>query len=517
MDEQRTVWTPANIAIAAATVLATLALFAIDALQPRGVLDGVGYPAIVAIASRFGRRPLLGAALVCSVLIVVAHFLVPGGGVSVTGELANRAFGLVSIWIVVEVTQRSATRVEKLRRYQAALARIVREGLVTDHPFENRIRCVTQIAGEAIGADFTGVFRIFEAGKLLVCLDAWRRGSQTHFKLLDIRTGDTPTYDALKRSDYLLAVDDVAALPVFGAKPLVMGSLDMRSLLIAGVTADAELVAQLIFAQVGRTAHWTDQDIAFARAIGHLLTTLFAAERTAQAQARLQQAGKMEALGKLAGGMAHDFNNVLGAIMGFASFLEQDLPPGGEPHRFAARIVGAAKRGKELVERMQALTKPQGDLADALRQSAELARAPLAEASEPAEAVGLRGGERVLVVDDEPDLVDMMVIGLERLGYRAVGVSDPMEALEAFREDPQAFDVVVTDLVMPSLRGTELIRKIKAIRPDIRAILCTAFSDGAALDDARDGAHDASFRKPVGAEAIAECIRAFQTTRITPE
>jgi CheY-like chemotaxis protein/GAF domain-containing protein len=526
MDETRIEWSTANVALAAAAVFATAILFAIDCTQPRGVLDGVGYPAIVAIASRFGRRPLVSAGALCTALIVAAHFLLPDAGVSELAELANRAFGLASIWIIVVVMQRrmesderNARRAEILRRNQAALARIVREGLVIERPFEDRIRCLTEIAGDTIGAELTGVFRIFEQGRLLTCIDAWQRGPKTHFRLLDVKTEDAPAYDALIRNDYLLVVNDLTKTPDFGARPLMIEALDLRSLLVAGVTAGTELVAQLMFARVGKAEPWTDQDIAFARAIAHLLTTLFAAERTAQAQARLQQAAKMEALGKLAGGMAHDFNNILGAIMGFATFLEQDLPDGGEPHRFASRILAAARRGKDAVERVQALTKPQAEegLDTALRQTGEIARAPLPDTPTAADAPGLRGAERVLVVDDEADLVDMMVIGLERLGYRAVGVSDPLEALEAFREDPDAFDIVVTDLVMPSLRGTELIRKIKAIRPDIRAILCTAFSDGTALDEARDSAHDASFRKPVGAAAIAECIRALQMMRVTPE
>src|SRR5262249_28033564 len=72
----------------------------------------------------------------------------------------------------------------------------------------------------------------------------------------------------------------------------------------------------------------------------------------------------------------------------------------------------------------------------------------------------LHGNERVLIVDDEPDIVDMLSTGLERLGYDAVGVTDPLEALAAFQEDSTAWDVVVTDEVMAPMRGLELIRKL---------------------------------------------------------
>jgi signal transduction histidine kinase/ActR/RegA family two-component response regulator len=118
-----------------------------------------------------------------------------------------------------------------------------------------------------------------------------------------------------------------------------------------------------------------------------------------------------------------------------------------------------------------------------------------------------RGGERVLIVDDEPDIADMLAIGLERLGYRAVGVNDPLEALAAFEEDPEAFDAVVTDQVMPGLRGLDLIQRLKEIRPEIKAILCTGYSDGANEDVSRAAGADAYFHKPVEATQIARQIR----------
>ena len=119
----------------------------------------------------------------------------------------------------------------------------------------------------------------------------------------------------------------------------------------------------------------------------------------------------------------------------------------------------------------------------------------------------LRGNERILIVDDEPDIADMLAIGLERLGYVTVGVIDPLEALAAFQEDPQAFDAVVTDQVMPGLRGLDLIRRLKELRPEIKAILCTGYSDGANAELSRSAGADAYFHKPVDAIQIAHQIR----------
>jgi signal transduction histidine kinase len=78
-----------------------------------------------------------------------------------------------------------------------------------------------------------------------------------------------------------------------------------------------------------------------------------AAERD-RLKARLHQAAKMEAIGQLAGGVSHDFNNILAAIAGFGGFIAQDQNAGSENRAFARRILNACDRGKEVVEQIVA-------------------------------------------------------------------------------------------------------------------------------------------------------------------
>ena len=87
-----------------------------------------------------------------------------------------------------------------------------------------------------------------------------------------------------------------------------------------------------------------------------------------------------------------------------------------------------------------------------------------------------RGRERILFVDDEEMLATMGKKILEQLGYTVSAYSHSMEALEAFRNDPAQFDLVITDQTMPELTGTELAQGILKIRPDVPIILCTGFS-----------------------------------------
>ena len=81
--------------------------------------------------------------------------------------------------------------------------------------------------------------------------------------------------------------------------------------------------------------------------------------------------------------------------------------------------------------------------------------------------------ERILVVDDEEPLVNMMQQKLTRLGYEVVAHHDSVKALEAFRAAPASFDVIITDHTMPRLTGADLAREMIRLRADIPIILCS--------------------------------------------
>ena len=81
------------------------------------------------------------------------------------------------------------------------------------------------------------------------------------------------------------------------------------------------------------------------------------------------------------------------------------------------------------------------------------------------------------MIDDEIDVADVLMIGLERLGYDVVAINDPLEALDAFAETPTAWDIVIVDQMMPSVRGTDLIERLREIRPDILAVIYSGNSD----------------------------------------
>ena len=81
----------------------------------------------------------------------------------------------------------------------------------------------------------------------------------------------------------------------------------------------------------------------------------------------------------------------------------------------------------------------------------------------------------VLVVDDEPTVLESSSLLLKEYGYNVVSSSSAEDAIKRFQENN--IDVVVTDIVMPSISGIELLRLIHDINPTIPVILMTAFAD----------------------------------------
>ncbi|MDR3485272.1 MAG: response regulator [Bradyrhizobium sp.] len=766
----------------AAILLGTSGLFIADILEPRGVLDGIGYPAIVAISARFGRRAVTICSTLVGILIIVAAFVVPDAGVSVAGELANRFFALLSVGIVALVLNQRfglehfiATRETTMARHQQALLEAVHQVLLTNLPFQSRVRNLTEIAAESLEVGRVSIFRWREGSSGLECLDVYHPLENRHEIIPDVVENRHPEYLEAMRRELVVVSDDVQNTSFLAIRRDIFAENRVGAVIGAGIFLDGKLVGQIVFSHLDKPRAWTMEEIAYARALANMMSILFSADRNSETLAaldlvsegiyataetgsilyanraarktaaaamlptsergvpawayphpvtplegasdeqivtvgsstleiyrarlprggiitrindvtarkaaareseqlhrKLEQAAKMEAIGELAGGIAHDFNNILSAIMGFARFLEEDLPANTEQHGFAARILASCERGKRLVDQILdfALAKvAEGDVVDlghiihqcedhllpTLPQMVtldvkaeegfafvtgssvklfqiianlcsnacdaiaskggtvrlELARADRSELEEIAAGAGetwigevdgdknyarvrvidegegiagfnlsrifepffttkgrhrgtglglavvhgavlahkgvchvrselgvgttmsiylplvdfaraheirekddaMLGNERVLLVDDESDIVETMSRGLSRMGYFALGTGDPNMVVRAVEDDANPWDVVITDQMMPALTGLELIKKIKSLRPDLLTILCTGYGDAADEESALSAGADAYIRKPVDAAGLAQCIRRLRAEK----
>jgi DNA-binding NtrC family response regulator len=82
---------------------------------------------------------------------------------------------------------------------------------------------------------------------------------------------------------------------------------------------------------------------------------------------------------------------------------------------------------------------------------------------------------KLLIVDDDPDIVQVLKRGLQKNSFLVNAFTSPEEALQSFKSDAESYCLVVSDMRMPALSGIQLARKVKEINPKVKVVLMTAF------------------------------------------
>jgi signal transduction histidine kinase/CheY-like chemotaxis protein len=124
-----------------------------------------------------------------------------------------------------------------------------------------------------------------------------------------------------------------------------------------------------------------------------------------------------------------------------------------------------------------------------------------------------RGKERILYVDDEKQIGSMTYFKLRNLGYDVTVMTDSLEAWDYFQSDPEAVDLLITDMTMPNLTGVDLAQKVQSFRPDLPVILCSGFGNAANDETIGNLPIKAVLAKPVFTYEIAAAIRAIFDTQ----
>ncbi len=117
------------------------------------------------------------------------------------------------------------------------------------------------------------------------------------------------------------------------------------------------------------------------------------------------------------------------------------------------------------------------------------------------------GTERILFVDDEPMLLEMVERILGQLGYETFTAKGSFEALELFKKEPDRFDLVITDMTMPKMTGIELARELLNTRPHTPIILCSGSIDQNLKGRATAAGIREFLAKPISMGNIAQAIR----------
>ena len=116
-------------------------------------------------------------------------------------------------------------------------------------------------------------------------------------------------------------------------------------------------------------------------------------------------------------------------------------------------------------------------------------------------------GDTIFLVDDEEVVAKFAGIALERLGYKVVLFDSALPCLEAIKADPSSCDVLVTDMTMPGLTGTNLIEAVHKIRPDLQAVLMSGYFTKVSAQTLDRLSHVELLNKPFTSDELALAVQ----------
>ncbi|MBX7078032.1 MAG: response regulator [Nannocystaceae bacterium] len=126
-----------------------------------------------------------------------------------------------------------------------------------------------------------------------------------------------------------------------------------------------------------------------------------------------------------------------------------------------------------------------------------------------------RGGETLLLVEDDDTVRALARVILERQGYTVVAVPDGVQAIERFDAEPDRFALVVTDVLMPQMSGTELVRRLRERRPQLPVLFMSGHADDTTLQRGLDP-NAAFLPKPITPGPLSRKVREILDAAATP-
>ena len=218
----------------------------------------------------------------------------------------------------------------------------------------------TRLAAATLGVERVSIWLFIEARSAIRCFELYEARRDEHSEGMVLYRHDYPVYFEALETQRVIAADDARtheATRDFRAGYLE--PLDIRSMLDAPIYQGGEVVGVVCHETVGHARHWTQEDAAFAGSVADTVALQVEAAARRDAESALQaheeyvaELRKMEALGRLAAGVAHDFRNILSVVLGHARLIESEESASPRVLEQAARIVAAADRGVELTREL---------------------------------------------------------------------------------------------------------------------------------------------------------------------
>ncbi len=221
------------------------------------------------------------------------------------------------------------------------------------------------LALDALDVERIGVWSLIDDGRALRCQYLLQRSDDDVFHGAVLRRQDFPAYfDAMEVRRAIVANDAPGAEPTRELREAYLEPLGISSMLDAPIYIDGKLVGIVCHEHIGAPRVWSMEQCAFGAAVADTIARLYGEyerhhTRTAlQAyQHHLMEINRMEAVGRMAAGIAHDFRGIVGAALGFAELIRRvpNLPAQADQH--AQRVIEALERGRKMTQQVMSFGK----------------------------------------------------------------------------------------------------------------------------------------------------------------
>jgi signal transduction histidine kinase len=279
-------------------------------------------------------------------------------------ELADDlAYGIVALrtrtnqW---QAEQALRTANERYARQEAALTTLTATYVSAPGDFTNVVRGITEVVAETLSVALVGVWRHDESGTVTRCQDLFRWPEALHSDGILLDEDRCPAYFRALAGAEVVAVTEAMSDPrtaeLAGQLLVVHG---ITSMMCVPIRSRGATVGVLSCKHVGEARRWMPDEQAFALAVANLLSTLIAHADRQRLEQQLLRAQKLEAIGRLAGGVAHDFNNILTVILGRAEEVSLDRRVPHDLRDAVADLEQNAQRATALTRQLLAFSRRQ--------------------------------------------------------------------------------------------------------------------------------------------------------------
>ena len=288
----------------------------------------------------------------------------------VTGIAGGAEFGTDYIVTLDDVTDRKRTererriRFERIERQKEAINRLAMEDIMESGDFTRAAQIADEIISGAAQVDRTSIWLYDEHHTKLECIDLFDRRTGLHTIGRDCCKAEFPNYFTDLKKGRVVEAYDARTDPRWSEFLPYVQREGITSMLDAAIRVSGEIVGVVCQEHTGPPRRWESDELRFATEVAeHVAQALALAERKKldqkqrELKERLEKAERMESLGILAGGVAHDLNNMLGPLVGYPELILRKIPEDSPFRKQIQRIGNAARDAADVIQDLLTLAR----------------------------------------------------------------------------------------------------------------------------------------------------------------